>query len=65
MVKSNEVSENAICPFRLERASRDSLTDQLTNGLRDAIHFLFCEVVGRDFVVAKGHFLSIECAVAL
>ena len=30
-----------ICPFKLDRASRDSLTDQLTNGLRDAIHSRF------------------------
>ena len=41
MKKSNEVSENVICPFKLDRASRDSLTDQLTNGLRDAIHSRF------------------------
>ena len=41
MVKSNEVFEDAICPFKLDRASRDSLTDQLTNGLRDAIHSRF------------------------
>ena len=40
-MKSNGFSENAICPFRLDRASRDSLTDQLTNGLRDAIHSRF------------------------
>ena len=30
-----------VCPFNLDRASRDSLTDQLTNGLRDAIHSRF------------------------
>jgi len=41
MKKSNEVSEDAICPFKLDRASQDSLTDQLTNGLRDAIHSRF------------------------
>ena len=38
MMKSNGFYENAICPFKLDRASRDSLTDQLTSGLRDAIH---------------------------
>ena len=32
---------STICPFRLDRASRDSLTDQLTNGLRDAIRSRF------------------------
>ena len=40
-MKSKVSSENAICPFKLDRASRDSLTDQLTNGLRDAIHSRF------------------------
>ena len=30
-----------VCPFNLDRASRDSLTDQLTSGLRDAIHSRF------------------------
>ncbi len=34
-------SLSTICPFKLDRASRDSLTDQLTNGLRDAIHSRF------------------------
>ena len=43
-MKSNGFSENAICPFRLDRASRDSLTDQLTNGLRDAIQSRFYKV---------------------
>ena len=38
MMKPKEISETVICPFRLDRASRDSLTDQLTSGLRDAIH---------------------------
>ena len=37
-MKSKVSSEDTICPFKLDRASRDSLTDQLTNGLRDAIH---------------------------
>ena len=40
-MKSNGFPENAICPFKLDRASRDSLTYQLTNGLRDAIHSRF------------------------
>ena len=33
-----------ICPFKLDRASRDSLADQLTSGLRDAIHSRFYRV---------------------
>lgn len=40
-MKSNGFSEDSICPFNLDRSSRDSLTDQLTNGLRDAIHSRF------------------------
>ena len=39
----NELSLTSagICPFNLDRSSRDSLTDQLVNGLRDAIHSRF------------------------
>ena len=40
-MKQSKKTRKAVCPFKLDRASRDSLTDQLANGLRDAIHSRF------------------------
>jgi len=40
-MRESPLTSVEICPFKLDRASRDSLTDQLTNGLRDAIHSRF------------------------
>ena len=40
-MKESSLTSAEICPFNLDRSSRDSFTDQLTNGLRDAIHSRF------------------------
>jgi DNA-binding LacI/PurR family transcriptional regulator len=40
-MRESSLTSVEICPFKLDRASRDSLTDQLTNALRDAIHSRF------------------------
>ena len=40
-MRESSLTSVEICPFKLDRASRDSLTDQLTSGLRDAIHSRF------------------------